>query len=59
MKKWAPRQGLEKSSCLEEVKTLKVMTLIPLSAFFKAQGSQKGRQIEEKMNEDCTEGLQK
>ena len=34
MKKWVPRQALEKRSCLEAVKTLKVMTLIPLSAVF-------------------------
>ena len=32
MKKWAPRQGLEKRSCLEGVKTSKVMTLTALSA---------------------------
>ena len=34
MKKWAPRQGLEKGSCLEGVKTLKVMTLTALWAVF-------------------------
>ena len=34
MKKWAPRQGLEKGSCLEGVKTLKVMTITALWAVF-------------------------
>ena len=33
-KEWAPRQGLEKGSCLEGVKTLKVMTLTTLWAVF-------------------------
>ena len=34
MKKWVPRQGLEKGSCLEGVKTLKMMTLISFAAVF-------------------------
>ena len=34
MNKWAPRQGLEKGSCLEGVKTLKVTTFTQLSAVF-------------------------
>ena len=34
IKKLAPRQGLGKGSCLEGVKTLKVMTVTPLFAFF-------------------------
>merc|ERR1711966_482065 len=34
IKKWAPRQGLEKGSCLEGVKTLKVMTITALEAVF-------------------------
>ena len=99
MKKWVPRQALEKRSCLEGVKTLKVRTLIQLSAVFQvpgpskssknvvlsfkidgttvsqknaglseitrkvslkgAQGSQKEPQIEEKMDQDCTEDLKK
>ena len=60
MKKWAPRQGLEKGSCLEGVKTLKVMTITALWAvFWRARGSQKGCKIEEKMGQDCTEGFKK
>ena len=34
MNKLAPRQGLEKGSCLEGVKTLKVMTITSLWAVF-------------------------
>ena len=34
MKKWASRQGLEKGSCLEGVKTLKVITLTALWGVF-------------------------
>ena len=34
MEKWAPRKGLEKGSCLEGVKTLKVMTITALSVVF-------------------------
>ena len=46
-KKMAPREGLEKGSSLEGVKTLKVMTLTALWAvFLKARGSQKKAQIE-------------
>ena len=46
MKKWLPRQALEKGSCLEGVKTLKMMTLTSFSVVFKnARGSQKGPQI--------------
>ena len=60
MKKWAPRQGLEKGSCLEGVKTLKVMTFTALRAVFSvARGFQKGAQIDEKMGQECTEGFKK
>ena len=60
MKKWAPKQSLEKGSCLEGVKTLKVMAITTLWAvFYRARGSQKGGQIEEKMGQDCTEGFKK
>ena len=60
MKTWAPRQGPEKSSCLEGVKTLKVMTITALwSVFERSRGSQKGVQIEEKMGQACNAGFEK
>ena len=53
MKKWVPRQALEKEVYLEGVEALKVMTLtILLLVFYVARGSQKDAQIEEKMNQD-------
>ena len=60
MKKWVPRQALEKGVYLEGVKTLKMITLTALlPVFYVAPCSQKGPQIEEKMDKDCTEGLKK